>query len=414
MIKNFAEVHKTLAGFVPKDAHGSYALDRIEDLMIFLGSPQEKFKTIHVAGTSGKTSTAYYIASMLTESGQKVGLTVSPHVDEVNERLQINLQPLAEQEYCKELNAFLAQIEGFKMKPTYFELLVAFAYWYFAKVKVDYAVVEVGLGGLLDGTNVIKSPDKICVITDIGYDHTSVLGATLEKIAFQKAGIIRPGNQVIMHQQEPTVVRIIEQKVKDEKAKLLTAVRNEHLGNNQMLWFQRRNWQLAYSVYIFLQQRDKLRNLNEQQLNRSMKTHIPARMEIVKYKGKTVIMDGAHNPQKLTALMRSIQQKFPSNKMIIVFGLLDGKDLEGSVRTLRPIAERIIATAFAAEQDMPRSSVPPEQIVAECEKAGIDAVIERDPKTALITAQNEGDIILIAGSFFLLNHIRPLILSSGD
>src|SRR5690606_38872097 len=119
---------------------------------------------------------------LLAAAGQKVGMTVSPHVYEVNERVQINTKPLAETQFCRELSRFLNIIQSSGVRPTYFELLVAFAYWEFAEQGVDYAVIEVGLGGLLDGTNVVARDDKVCIITDIGFDHTSVLGKTLSAI----------------------------------------------------------------------------------------------------------------------------------------------------------------------------------------------------------------------------------------
>lgn len=147
MIENFAEARKVLSAFVPTGKPAPYTLNRMFRLMKLLGDPQENYHVIHVAGTSGKTSTSYYLAALLAKSDKKVGLTVSPHVDEVNERLQINLKPLSEKDYTKALSEFLEIIHKARINPTYFELLIAFAFWEFARQKVDYAVVEVGLGG---------------------------------------------------------------------------------------------------------------------------------------------------------------------------------------------------------------------------------------------------------------------------
>src|SRR5665213_595829 len=218
--KTFAEANKILSGFIPTEDTGVYNTDRIKMFMDYLGNPQDKLRVIHVAGTSGKTSTSYYVASLLQASGKKVGLTVSPHVDQVNDRLQINLVPLAEAEFCEVLVKFLEVVEKSGFDLTYFELLVALAYWEFERQKVDYAVVEVGLGGLLDGTNVVSSANKICVITDIGLDHITTLGDTLEKIATQKAGIIQEDNVVFAYAQVKEVNDVFITSTKAKHAKL--------------------------------------------------------------------------------------------------------------------------------------------------------------------------------------------------
>ena len=219
-IHNFEEAREVLAKFVPSRGTTPYKLDNMRRLMTELGDPQNSYRVVHVAGTSGKTSTSYYVAALLGQTGKKVGLTVSPHVDEVNERLQVNLAPMPEVEFCSVLEEFLSVIEKSDIKPSYFELLVALAYWEFARQKVDYAVVEVGLGGLLDGTNVISRPDKVCVITDIGLDHTNVLGGDLTSIAYQKAGIITSHNPVFTYEQDQKVMQEIKKRCEIEHAQL--------------------------------------------------------------------------------------------------------------------------------------------------------------------------------------------------
>jgi dihydrofolate synthase/folylpolyglutamate synthase len=169
-IETFSEASKLLAKFIPPDRPTSYTLDRMEQLMDYLGNPQNRLSVIHIAGTSGKTSTSYYIAALLHATGKTVGLSVSPHIDTIAERAQIDLRPLEESDYCEQLGIFLELIEKSGIQPSYFEVLVAFMYWLFDRRGVDYAVVEVGLGGLLDGTNVVDRSDKVCVITDIGFD----------------------------------------------------------------------------------------------------------------------------------------------------------------------------------------------------------------------------------------------------
>ncbi len=410
-VNNFSEVHEVLAGFVPpaRSMRAKYSLERMLKLMDELGNPQESFKTIHVAGTSGKTSTCYYIAALLGATGKKIGVTVSPHIDEVNERLQINLTPLSEQEFCQELNEFLKILNRLSVKPTYFELLIAFAYWQFAKQKVDYAVIEVGLGGLLDGTNVINRADKVCVITDIGLDHTSVLGNTVEKIAAQKAGIIQSKNQVIMNAQDPEIMTVIKQRQGEKQASLIIVETDEAITQNDMPWFQHRNWQLAYAVYKYVSNRDGLEDLDTNQINKAMKTYIPARMEIVNKNGQTIIMDGAHNPQKVGALVRSLQSKFPNQKMQVVMGLLSDKEVKGVLEQLKPVTKSLYATYFDAEQDMPRSAIQPAEIAEAAKALGIEALEIKEPEKAFKESLKTNDSVLVVGSFFLLNHIRPIL-----
>jgi dihydrofolate synthase/folylpolyglutamate synthase len=208
-ITTLAEAEKVLAQYIPlsrKVTGKDITLARMGPLMNLLGNPQHKLTIIHIAGTSGKTSTTYYISALLIASGKKVGTTISPYIDTITERFQINLSPLEESEFALYLSTFLDIIDKAQLKPTYFELLIAFAYWYFVQVGVDYAVIETGLGGLQDSTNIADNPNKICVITDIGYDHMEILGHTIQEIAKQKAGIIHPHNVALMYHQSDAVI----------------------------------------------------------------------------------------------------------------------------------------------------------------------------------------------------------------
>jgi len=326
-ISNFAEARAVLLKTVPPagSMHNNYKLDRMRQLMESLGNPQNELKIIHVAGTSGKTSTCYYIAATLQAAGQKVGLTISPHVDEVNERIQINLVPLAEKEFCQELEEFLNLVQKTKLELTYFELLVAFAFWEFKKQAVDYAAVEVGLGGLFDGTNVITSPKKVCVITDIGFDHTDILGNTLSAIATQKAGIIGKHNPVFTYIQELEVRQVIEATCEDKAADLhsLTMPALDDLPTTLPL-FQRRNWYLAEQVSRFVLDRDHLSQPNKETWLRAADTHIPARMEITQSAGKTIVIDAAHNTQKMQTLVTSLKDRFPGQTMAVLLALVRG------------------------------------------------------------------------------------------
>lgn len=389
----------------------TFALEQMEQLMADLGNPQDKMRVIHVAGTSGKTSTCYYLADMLKRSGKKVGLTVSPHVDWVNERVQVDGLPLDEATYCKMLGEFLELPAVKKSQPSYFGVLVAFAFWVFAKEQVDYAVVEVGLGGRLDATNVVHRADKACVITDIGIDHTEFLGKTIDKIAAEKAGIIHADNIVYMAAQEEMVTDAIQKRVQQVDAELRQIVPRgvtpQHLPG-----FQVRNWQLARVVVDYVADRDSFK-LAEADALLSAQVAIPGRMETIYQDDKVLIMDGAHNAQKIRALCRGIAEQYPGKKIATVVSFAKGKDdsIEDSMQALQPVVDELIVTTFTAEQDVPKTAIDPQQLDQAARDAGIKNVkIIEDPHQAFQQLlKSQADVMLITGSFYLLNHIRPLV-----
>jgi dihydrofolate synthase/folylpolyglutamate synthase len=376
-----------------------------------LGNPQNKLKVIHIAGTSGKTSTAYYVAALIKGTGKKVGLTISPHIVSINERTQINVIPLPETEYCRELGVFLDIIERTKLKPSYFELLVAFAYWQFERQAVDYAVVEVGLGGLLDGTNVVSREDKVCMITDIGYDHMNRLGSTLKSIANQKAGIIQKNNEVFFHKQSSEIINSIIEVCKAENA-TAHEIKDYKVPNKLdfLPLFQQRNFNLALEVYGFLVRRDGLPGLIDNQILLAAHTNIPGRMEIFRRGNKTIILDGAHNSQKLHALVSSIQAKYPNVKASILFSLSSNQ--KGTIEAIEPIAKHLIFTSIKTYQDEKKRSPRRILITDQLTSAHISYEIDPNPELALEKLLNRPEeLLVITGSFYLLNTIRPLILS---
>lgn len=415
-IKSFEQAHQRLLAFVPetREFRGKYTLDTMQALMAALDNPQNSYKVIHVAGTSGKTSTSYYVASMLSKTNRRVGLTISPHVSEINERVQINMVPLPEDQYCAELSEFLQIVRDIHMKPTYFELLVAFAFWEFARQKVDYAVVEVGLGGLLDGTNVITRDDKICIITDIGLDHVEVLGDTIEQIAKQKSGIIHPHNIVFCSEQDKNVLKVLRTSAQKQGANLTIVDAPHTTFPDTMPFFQQRNWWLARRAVDYVVTRDALVPINATLLEESMHTSIPARMEFFKVQGKTIIIDGAHNSQKMSTLIMSIQKRYPNQKIAVLLALVSGKNLKVKeiLETLQPVLGRAIITRFETIQDMRKIALEPSEIIAAMSQTarGKTRVIADAPAAFEVLLESPEDVLLVTGSFYLLNHIRPIVL----
>lgn len=417
-LSSFEMANQALKQYARSTLGGSreYTLDTMIQFMEYLGNPQESYKTIHIAGTSGKTSTCYYTAGLLRQAGFKIGHTVSPHVDEVNERAQINLLPLNESEYCAELGKFLDIVQKSKLKLSYFEVTIAFAYWVFAKHNIDYAVVEVGLGGLLDGTNVIKRADKVCIITDIGYDHVEILGHTLEEIAAQKAGIINSHNTVFIKQQAEEVMQVIKRKCASEDAKL-HIIADGGYSNERVLAhlppFQQRNFGLAKEAVNFVASQHS-KKLTPKQIEEAATTHVPARMEVVKLNDSMVILDGSHNTQKIQALVEGIYGRFPGSidgAILLSLGQNKHRDSKKVIQILRSISDSIVLTSFSKYQDEVRQAIPPRELAQYCESAGYARIeIEEDPVKAFhAAAALDKQLVIVTGSYFLLNHIRPLL-----
>ncbi len=413
-IANLKQANAVLAAFVPRARDtGAYTLGRMRQLMNCLDNPQNKLRVIHVAGTSGKTSTCYYISALLGAAGLKTGLTVSPHVTNVNERVQVNTKPLAESKFCSELTEFLKLVEKSGLQPSYFEVLVAFAYWEFYRQKVDYAVIEVGLGGLLDGTNVVERADKVCVITDIGLDHINVLGDTLEEIAFQKAGIIQPGNETFCNRQASKIIDVFRERARQQKARLHVISAGQAAEGLAFLpLFQQRNFNLARTVSDFVLRRDGHKPLSSTATLKAAQTIIPARMETFNIGKKTVILDGAHNAQKLAALKESIKARFPNQKIIALVSFVDGRGfrIESSLKELAQLTDTLIITSFQrAKQDLPYGPVQPELLAQQALGYGFKKIETiDDPLEAyhkLLACQEP--ILLITGSFYLVDDLRP-------
>ncbi len=415
-MKTFKEANALLQQFWPVKLSRQhvYTLETMTKLMDFLGNPQNKLKVVHVAGTSGKTSTTYYVAALLKAAGKKVGLTVSPHVDEINERVQIGLVPLPEAVFCAELTEFLKIIKKSGVEPSYFEVMVAFAYWEFVRRGAEYAAVEVGLGGLVDGTNVVARPDKVCVITDIELDHINVLGSTLGEIAAQKAGIILPKNSVFCYRQGTEVMEQIAARATQKRADLHVLPNDAALADfTDLPLFQQRNLGLALQAVNQVLRQNGEPEITKQQLATAAQTHIPARMEEVMLSDKTLIIDGAHNAQKLHALGESVRRKYPGKPKAAVVSFAGGRSyrLEDSVAELVPLLDHIIITSFDSAQDSPHASVDPAELAQVFKRHGAKSIqIVAEPTAAFkLLLQRPEPVLIVAGSFYLLNHIRPLV-----
>ena len=416
-IKDLAEATNLLNGFIPRplNARQVYNLNTIRKLAAFLGNPQDTLRVVHVAGTSGKTSTSYYAAALLRAAGKKVGLTTSPHITAVNERVQIDLVPLSEAEFCAELGLFMDEVNRSGLSPTYFELLMMFAYWEFARQQVDYAVVEVGLGGLMDGSNIVTRADKICIITDIGFDHMSVLGSTLSEIAAQKAGIIHDRNVVFMHEQPAEVMNVVRAAAAAHQADLRLASMISRPKLVALPQYQRRNLSLAVAAAKYALKRDGHGALTPSMISKGAATHIPGRMETFRLGDKTIILDGAHNPQKLRAMIASLKAAYPGQKIVTLAGFVRSKEVSllENIELLKGLSRHVIVVGFGATQENGPASIHPHKVAGALRQAGVPEVTEAEShdQALRILLFSPEPVLLVSGSLYLISYLRPLFLA---
>lgn len=406
-VSSLREVEAILLSYAPNRMYvADYKLERVRLLHEHIGNPQDNLKVIHVTGTSGKTSTAYFVRALLESTGVRVGLTVSPHIKTTCERVQVHGGPLPESAFVSYFNKFYALVEGFEPRPTYFELMTAFAYWVFEKEKVDYAVVEVGLGGRYDATNVVSRNDKVCIINSIGYDHTEIFGDTLIAIANEKAGIIQEGNKVFTVEQEDEARVVIENQANEKHADLtvVTPVLNP---DSDVPVFQQHNFQLALAATRYVAGRDGLRLPDDaESLVRSIA--VPGRYETYTIGDKTVVLDGAHNPQKLGALLEVLTHRH-KEPAVVIAGLSEAptKKIVECVHLLSNFAARVFYTTFAVQRDVTRYSVQLD--VFSGLKREQDEMIE-EPKDALERAlQGDEKLVVVTGSLYLVSIVRPFV-----
>jgi len=410
-LQSFADVEAALARLAPVVLSRNLAApEHMAKLMELFGNPQETYKVVHVAGTSGKTSTSYYAAAQLKAAGRRVGLTISPHAEVINERVQINLTPLSEAEFCAEFSHFLDTIEPFNMSLNFFQVITAFAFWEFARQKVEYAVVEVGIGGLADSTNVIQRPDKVCIITDIGLGHVEALGRTLPEIAAHKAGIIQSHNTAFCRNQAPEIMEKVRERAQAEQADM--HVVDDIAPYPFLPTFQRRNFAMAAAATQYVLERDGYGRLTAEQLSTAARTVIPARLEIRDVRGKTVVLDAAHNPQKMHALAESLRASFPGKTFAVLFAPTKGQRsyYESLLEEVTQFAEYIIITSFPPDITGRYGSASSGRLYSLLQSLDANGEVIPDSAEAFAALHARGeDILVVTGSFYLLNTIRPLL-----
>jgi dihydrofolate synthase/folylpolyglutamate synthase len=401
-----------------------YSLKHVEELLNRMGNPQLTAMTIHIAGTKGKGSVSAMIAQVLSSSGYKTGLYTSPHFHTLRERISIDGSLISEAEFAAAMAEIKPFIESMRKDTafrqlTYFEALTALAFVYFKKKQVDFQVLEVGLGGRLDATNVARP--IICIITPISLDHTQILGNSLKEIAREKAGIIKPGCWVVLSPQPEEAASVISDICREKKAKVVQVGKDitwhkigGDLSPQSLVIEGRRN---NYQVSIPLSGDFQLENaasavavlevlgsagftISTADIARGLaRVKWPGRFHILQ-EYPTVLVDGAHNVASIKRLVDNIKGYFAHKRIFLVFGTSCDKDIPGILNELVSLSPQVIVTRAAHSR-----AASPSILVTEFRKRGIEPEIRETVTEAISRAlylANRTDVICVTGSLFVV------------
>lgn len=403
-------------------------LDRMRMLLDMMGNPQDEGEYIHVAGTNGKGSVCALISSVLRCSGYKTGLFISPYITDFCERIQINNKPISHQaleEIAEYVFSFVEKLNSQDIIITEFEFVTAVAFEYFKREKCQVVVLEVGMGGRLDSTNVIKPP--LCaVLTPIGLDHTDILGDTVEKIAGEKCGIIKEGTRVVSSPQNFEAERVIEETCERKNVFLQFArglgikVKNvslkgtlfEYRGQEILLPFsglhQVENLTTSLTVLMHLERSD-LGNINLNAIKEGIESAChPARFEVIS-ECPAVIIDGAHNPDGMSAFAATVKGHFGEKKGVLITGMLSDKDSKASLKYISNLFEWV----YTVPINNPRAMTALK--MAELCKQYFENVtpcenVQEAFSKAFQKAKEKSVHLCVCGSLYLAGEIRPYAL----
>lgn len=409
-------------------------LQRVKKLLEYMGNPEEKLKCLHIAGTNGKGSVTSMITGILMESGYKVGTYTSPHLERFTERIKVNNEEISEEDVAAMITHIKPLIDRISYEgyghPTEFEIITAMMFKYFYDSSIDYGVIEVGLGGRLDATNVINP--IISVITTISLDHMGVLGDTLSKIAYEKAGIIKENGIAVIYPQEDDVYEVLRSACLEKRASIVDVGIDditlksysmdgqifdlsvdgelyENLSIKLLGEYQLLNAKTAVTAVKALSMKGI--DMSKDSIYKGLKSVAwPGRVEVMS-RDPIVLLDGAHNLQGMKSLVCALKKYFKYNKLILVMGVLKDKQYQEMCNEIMPLADSIITTlplnsrALGAEElENIASSYCSD--VHTCPDA-YDALRKGIEKTGT------ADLLLFCGSLYLIGYIRALIQQKG-
>ncbi len=410
--------------------HGTYkfgeklGLHNIRMLLGLMGDPQKKLRFVHIAGTNGKGSTSAFISSILSEAGYRTGIYTSPYIQRFTERIRIGNEEISRSELAK-ITAFVKSsaekmVSMGENHPTEFEIITAIALEYYCREQCDIVVFEVGLGGRFDSTNVIDVPE-LAVITAISLDHTERLGNTLAEIAFEKAGIIKPGGDVLVYSQSMEAEQVFENACSERGARLFKTdfadIRQGSFGIDGQVFsykgfdsleisllgkHQTRN--AALSVDAALHLREKGYNITDADIRRGLvNTKWPGRLEVLS-KEPVLIIDGAHNPQAAEVLKQTLEDYFPGKPRTLIMGVAADKDYQTMIKTLLPGARRLIAVTTLTGRALPAAKLA-EYSRCYCNDVRISDTIVNAIRLSMEIAEPD-EIICAFGSLYYIGAVR--------
>lgn len=411
-------------------------LERIGEILKRLGNPHQRFRTVHIAGTNGKGSTSAMMDQIFRQAGIRTGRFNSPHLVSYRERYNINGIMISKDRLAWEITRLKPIIDQVMADglgaPTEFEVGTALAFQYFAAEKVEWAIIEVGMGGRFDATNILQP--ALSIITHIALDHQEYLGDTLEKIAFEKAGIIKTGVPVVIGVQEPSVREYLIQCAKDRQApylamdaaQLTKVVVNENatqidfnspyfgvFGVQLALCgiHQGENALNALGAIEMLNRTGQIRIAREILREGLATTQWPGRFERIDMtSGLKLYLDGSHNPDGARALVRTFKAVYPGEKVDLLIGILNNRPLSEMAEILSEIARRVIVTRVPDPK-----SASPDELGAYFEAAGLPVILKPDPQQALqLLVKTNHPVALATGSLYLTGLLRGILMNIGD
>ena len=409
------------------------SLHRIEALCEVLDHPERTVPAIHVTGTNGKTSTARITSSLLTAAGLSVGTYTSPHLESIRERIALNGEPISEDVFGEVFDHLMPILQLVENKlgeqVSFFELLTAMFFLWTAESGIDVAVVEVGLGGRWDATNVMDAP--VSVITNVGLDHTGLMGKNRTSIAREKSGIVKPAATLVSAERDPSIIKVIEEEISEFEVTTSFIDREWHLLENRVAlggrYFSMKSSGTAYEgLFVPLHGAHQginagtaveavtrflpARTLEEELIIEGLASAaVPGRIETLRPKGRaTVVMDVAHNPDGLSALVSALIEEFAFERIHFVLGILGDKDFTGMLTELT----RVPCTVYVTEPNGVKA-VPPVELSKAAAGIGLDALQVDDPFAAsqrAIEMAEPDELVCITGSHYVVGEVRTRVI----
>ncbi len=396
-------------------------LERISGMMEQLGNVQEDLKFIHIAGTNGKGSVSAMLSSVLTAAGYRTGLFISPYIMRFNERMQVNGMPISDEELAEIIAEVQPVAESMAERPTEFEIITAAAFLWFARQKCDIVVLETGLGGRLDATNLI-SKNVCAVITNLGMDHTEYLGNTLGEIAGEKCGILKPGCPVVAYRSAPEAMKVIRARAKELECPVRTADFGKIKALSADLQGQTFQYKQFPELTVHLLGAHQLKNAavaletisvlrkagweipDEAVVQGMDATRWPGRFEVLQ-DNPLVIVDGAHNPQGVESLIAAVKEYLPGQHIVCVTGVLADKDWKPMMDRLKTVVSDFVAVT----PDSPRAlgNVRLARYLTDREHwVSVADDVEKGLTGALERAKATGGMVLACGSLYMAADVR--------